>query len=447
MSTCRKIVRMDHGKKPTYAQLKAENEGLMQRLTELSLLCESESLFNSLVESMPQSVFSKDLEGRFTFVNQQFCRTQGKSLDEVVGKTDKELHPPALVEKYVADDKWVLRHRKVLDMVETHQPLGGDPIHVQVIKAPIRTKSGEITGVIGMFWDVTEQLRAKKGLERLNADLERLVEERTKALKQRTRDLEEVASQLTKIDQLKSAFLATVSHDLRTPMTSVMGFAKIIRKEFNASFAPLAGQDSKLAKKARRISDNLEIVEEEASRLSRMVNDFLDLSKIESGTNIWRDQEEIPAKLVSKALSAVQHLAEARPGVKVDSVVAEETPSVLVDPDRVVQVLVNLLDNAFKHTEEGYVQVRISVPRPDVVRFEVCDTGRGVPESESRRIFDKFYLVNQSDTLDVDVVKGTGLGLSICKEIVEHYGGTIWHEPNTPSGSRFCFDIPAAPSD
>lgn len=125
-------------------------------------LRESRALFRSLVESMPQNVFSKDLDGRFIFANQHYCATEGKSLAEIIGKTDFELHPVHLAEQYWADDRHVIETKQVVEKEEIHQPLGGEISYVQVAKAPIYDADGQVKGMLGIFWDITDRKRAEE---------------------------------------------------------------------------------------------------------------------------------------------------------------------------------------------------------------------------------------------------------------------------------------------
>lgn len=127
-------------------------------------LRENRALFHSFVESMPQNVFSKDLQGRFTFANQRYCITVGKSLEEIVGSTDFDLHPYDLAELYRSDDRQVIESGQVIEKEEVHQPLDGDTVYVQVVKAPVFDADGQITGVIGIFWDVSKRRRAEEQL-------------------------------------------------------------------------------------------------------------------------------------------------------------------------------------------------------------------------------------------------------------------------------------------
>lgn len=125
---------------------------------------ESRSIFHLLIESLPQNVFAKDLEGRFILANQRYCLTESKTLDEIIGKTDMELHPVELAEKYIRDDRWVIETGQMIEIEEVHQPLGQEKTYVQVIKAPLYDAKNQIAGTLGIFWDITERKRMEDTL-------------------------------------------------------------------------------------------------------------------------------------------------------------------------------------------------------------------------------------------------------------------------------------------
>jgi signal transduction histidine kinase/CheY-like chemotaxis protein len=280
-------------------------------------------------------------------------------------------------------------------------------------------------------------------LEDLTRNLETLVTQRTRDLEAKAGELEEANLRLTELDRLKSAFLSSVSHELRTPLTSVLGFAKLIRKDF-ARIAPQLDKTDASPRFASRIDENLEIIVTESQRLTRLINDVLDLSSIESGNMNWRDRFNNPGDLVRRAVKAVEPTYEARPEVELKSRIPGDLPSLWADPDRIHQVLVNLLDNAAKFTDHGEVTVEVGATQAGYVRFCVRDTGRGILADGLNRIFDKFYQAMGGDTLE-DKPFGTGLGLAICKQIVEHYGGTIKVDSVPGSGTEFVFELPSAP--
>ncbi|AGX88106.1 Cache 3/Cache 2 fusion domain-containing protein [Candidatus Symbiobacter mobilis] len=246
---------------------------------------------------------------------------------------------------------------------------------------------------------------------------------------------------LRKQDQLKSGFLSSVSHELRTPLTSIRGFAHLVEREFSRSFAPLAAHDPTLEKKAGRIRENLDVILKESDRLTRLINDVLDLAKIEAGRVDWRDVTVDVGRLVRDASKAAQGAFNLNPHVELLVDVQEGLPTLIGDVDRLLQVLVNLLNNAGKFTVEGQVVISARLAEDECIRIEVRDTGIGFPPEDAESIFDKFQQARQGDTL-VDRPKGTGLGLAIAREIVERHGGKIWATSQPGSGSVFTISLP-----
>lgn len=298
--------------------------------------------------------------------------------------------------------------------------------------------------MLTLFVDVTDRNMAISRLRTLNRDLERRVSERTDGFARQTAELAEANSRLLELDALKSGFLATVTHDLRTPLTSVMGFAKLTRREFVKEFMPFSEVSDALRRKGARIADNLRIIENEGLRLTRLVNDFLDLSKIEAGRLDWNDRSVDPAEVVRLAVEAVTGEYEQNERLALVVDIPGPLPKLRLDPDRLVQVLVNLLTNAARHTHEGEVTL-VARRLPDGrVELRVDDTGPGIEAGERERIFDKFYQARQGDTQPGER-RGTGLGLAICKHIVERYDGAIRAEGREPHGTSFVVELPVAP--
>jgi len=274
------------------------------------------------------------------------------------------------------------------------------------------------------------------------AHLEFMVRKRTRQLVRKNEELEYSNQQLRHIDEMKSAFLSSVSHELRTPLTSLLGFAKITGRIFSERFAPLAGDNPPLQKFSQRITRNLEVMTQEGERMTRLINDFLDLTKIEAGRVEWRDKLIPVTDFVLHACHAVRGQFDAKPGVELRTHVSERLPQVFVDVDRMLQVMVNLLSNAAKFTDEGAVTVSAANIDDEFVEIVVEDTGKGIPHHSLQKVFDKFQQIEQR-SMDGGA-EGTGLGLAICKEIIQHYGGRIWVESEPGRGSAFKFRLPAA---
>lgn len=275
----------------------------------------------------------------------------------------------------------------------------------------------------------------------LNEDLEKKVEIRTSELQEQAAALEQANTRLTQLDEVKSNLVSSVSHELRTPLTSIRGFAKLTGKDFMRHFQKLSN-DPIIEKKATRIKNNLEIIENEGERLTRLINDFLDINRIESGKASWHDTFINPCETVQKAVSALSGAFAAKPNVKLVTDIPNTIPPIHADPDKIQQVVINLLNNASKFTNEGSVSVSLEADI-DQLTLTVTDTGVGIPEEELPNIFDKFHKSHSGDTIIKD--RGTGLGLAICREIVAHYGGQIWVESKEGKGSTFSFTLPTVP--
>jgi PAS domain S-box-containing protein len=243
------------------------------------------------------------------------------------------------------------------------------------------------------------------------------------------------------IEQMKTDFLSTVSHELRTPLTSVIGFAKLIQKKLEDAIFPLVPTgERKTDRSLQQVRDNLQIIVSEGSRLTSLINDVLDIAKIEAGKVEWKMAAGSITDIVNQAVGATSVLAQTSE-LPVTLEIATDLPAVLVDHDRIVQVLINLLSNAIKFTEQGTVICQIKQDDQMVV-VRVRDTGVGLAPEDLEAVFEKFKQVGEVMT---NKPKGTGLGLPICKQIIEHHQGRIWAESELGQGSTFCFTVPIAP--
>ena len=278
----------------------------------------------------------------------------------------------------------------------------------------------------------------EEALRQLNEELEDKVEQRTKELQRKAAELETANRRLTELDEIKSTLVSSISHELRTPLTSIRGFAKLASRDFTKRFSSLS-DDPTLIKHSNRIRQNMEIIETEGQRLTRLINDFLDINRIESGKATWNDQFINPCDVLRQAANAVSGAFASKDGVELVVEMPEAVPPIHADPDKIMQALINLLDNACKFTAQGEVRVSLETAK-DVVTVTVADTGVGIPPDEIERIFDKFHKLYPKDD---EAAKGTGLGLAICREIVQRYGGEIWAESDPGEGSAFIFTLPA----
>ncbi|HMK19571.1 MAG TPA: ATP-binding protein [Chitinophagaceae bacterium] len=252
-------------------------------------------------------------------------------------------------------------------------------------------------------------------------------------------DAESARKNAEKANEAKSAFLSTVSHELRTPLTSVLGFAKIIKKRLEEKIFPIVDkQDPKTEKTINQVSENLHVVISEGERLTHLINDVLDLAKIEAGKMEWNQEKVSMSEVAERAIAATSSLFDQK-ALKLIKNIDTDLPDITGDRDKLIQVIINLISNSVKFTDKGSVTCTVSQKDHEIV-VSISDTGIGIAPGDFETVFEQFKQVG-GDTL-TDKPKGTGLGLPICKEIVEHHGGRIWLESEVGKGSIFSFALP-----
>lgn len=263
-----------------------------------------------------------------------------------------------------------------------------------------------------------DNAQAYQGLAELTQTLEQRVRERTQELQAANEKLQE-------LDRLKSAFVSIVSHELRTPMTSIKGYVENM----------LDGLTGALTEKQVHY---LSRVKHNAERLTRMINDLLDLSRIEAG-RVELNLGPVPVRdLTAEVVEAFQPIAQQK-RLRLLAQHEGETAEIRADRDKLLQILTNLIQNAFKFTQDGgEIRVETRGVGEGYVEFCVADTGCGIPAHELSRVFERFY---RGESVQAEQ-RGAGLGLAITKSLVELHGGQIWVESTVGQGSRFHFTIP-----
>jgi PAS domain S-box-containing protein len=345
-----------------------------------------------ILNSGTDGILGIGLDNRPTFLNPAGARILGMTLNGMEGKSIHEAvhHSHAdgtpWLEEDCANTQAMRRAEPVAIAVETFWRLDGTSYPVEYSSTPMLDEGGNQLGAVMMFRDVTER-RA--------------------------------------VERLKSEFVWTVSHELRTPLTSIRGALGLLS----------SGLLGPIAEKGQRM---LEIAVSNTDRLVRLINDILDLERIESGkVELVRGPVDANTVMV-QALEGVQSMADE---ASVRLVIVAATGALWGDSDRIVQTLTNLLGNAIKFSPPDTTVTLSGAAREANFVFSVADQGRGVPTQKLETIFGRFSQVDASDSRDKG---GTGLGLAICQSIVNAHGGRIWAEKNDPVGSRFQFTIPLA---
>lgn len=277
-------------------------------------------------------------------------------------------------------------------------------------------------------------------LRELTSRLEERVEERTAELRESESKLIKAKEAAESANQAKTDFLNTVSHELRTPLTSILGFSDVIKRKLLKNIFPLIESDDvKIVKTVKQVGEYLDIIILEGKRLTALINDVLDLAKMEAGKVVW-DMRTIPVEeLIDHAMTVTDSLF-VKKKLKLIRDIDPGLPEINGDRDRLIQVMVNLISNAVKFTEEGSVTCGAKVINGEIV-ISVTDSGIGISEENQHTVFEKFKQVG--DTL-TDKPQGTGLGLPISKDIIEHHGGRIWVQSELGRGSTFSFSLPVA---
>ena len=369
-----------------------------------------------------------DFNGHLLYANDLLCEMTGYARHELLGHPFTMLNPDddpieshtALWGKLLRGEIWRGEMRI--------KPQHGRTRWLESSLVPIRDIQGQPHHFICIQTDITERKHSaqdlaanQKALEMLTANLEQLI-------KDRTAELEKSNDDLARANQVKSEFISIVSHELRTPLTSIKSFADILNDEIDDA-------DCK---------NYLRIINDEADRLNRLINDILDMQKIDAGRMVWRDEK---INMVDVTRAAVESFSGAylTKGIMLELDAADAALYAVTDSDKIRQVFANLLSNALKFTQEG--KVIVSVKRvwdrtgKAFIQLAVADSGPGLAASQLERIFEQFYQVENDQSRKI---QGTGLGLTICKQIIEHYQGKIWAESELGKGTTMLFTLPDA---
>jgi hypothetical protein len=386
-------------------------------------LATSRDLLQQVVDTAPIRVFWKDRDCRYLGCNPVFARDAGKNApSELIGLDDYAMGWAEQADLYRADDLQVMKSGQPrLDFEEPQTTPDGKPIWLRTSKVPLRDAAGTVTGVLGIYDDITARKQTEIELDIYRHHLEELVSSRTSELAE-AKEAAEAAS------RAKSVFLANMSHELRTPMNGVMGMIDMAKRRM---VDPTGLDQLGKAKTA-------------ATNLLGVLNDILDLSKIEAERMVLEDVPLQLADTIANLADVLNHKATEK-GVRL----AVDLPADLAsaplkgDPLRLGQILFNLVGNAIKFTEQGVVTLRArsvgESPEAVQVRFEVSDTGIGIEPETQARLFQPF---EQADNSMTRKYGGTGLGLAICKRLVQLMGGEIGAESRVGQGSIFWFVVP-----
>ena len=382
-----------------------ERHSAEQQLRKLSLA----------VAQSPIGIEIRDTEGRIEYVNQAFTRISGFTREQALGQPAHALRPHRSPSGRDEEMRSVLMRGDTWTGEVGNTRKNGEPYDEFVHAAPIRLPDGRITHLLVISEDVTEKKRLGKELDRHRHHLEELVASRTV-------ELEAARVLADSANRAKSSFLANMSHEIRTPMNAIVGLTYLLRRD---------------AREPTEI-ERLGKIDDAAGHLLQVINDILDLSKIEAGKFELEHTDFSLAALLSRSCALVAERARAK-GLSLSVEVHDDLPDVLRgDPTRLSQALLNLLSNAVKFTERGSISLHAELLAQDgdglLARFRVRDTGIGIAPDKLDSLFAAFV---QADTSTTRRFGGTGLGLAITQRLVAMMGGEVGVSSSPGVGSEF----------
>jgi PAS domain S-box-containing protein len=376
------------------------------------------------LEAAANGIDITDRDGTILWVNPAYTSLTGYTAEEAIGQNPRILKSGKHDQAFYRD-LWetILSGRVWAKEIINRRKDGSLYIEAQTI-TPIRDELGQISYFIAIKQDITERKRAEMEIRALNLTLEDRVQERTLELASANQRLEMVSRH-------KAEFLANMSHEFRTSLNSIIGFSEILR---DPDFGPLTEKQARFAQN----------ILSSGQHLLALVNDLLDLSKVEAG-KIELHPEPL---LVSDALEASVALLRdqaAKKSLALELQIEEGLPQIVADPVRLKQILFNLLSNAVKFTPDGgRVTVIAKMAPGEFVDIAVTDTGIGIKLDDLPRLFQEFVRLDAATALRTE---GTGLGLALTKKLVELHGGTIAAvSEGEGRGSTFTVRLPIAPS-
>lgn len=394
--------------------------------------------FQQEIEALHQKIFVReqaltatavhftvhDREGRYLYVNPTGLAAQGMRPEDVFGKTWREMGFPE--EVGVLFDQRIERVFTEAVTVTTEvvfPSVEGTRIYETVLK-PAFDENGNVVAAVSTHQDITEQRRAEEALRQSNAELQQRTDELAAALE----TAKQLREQAERANRAKDTFLANMSHELRTPLNGILGYAQILKRD------PLINGQQRVG---------IRVIEQSGTHLLNLINDVLDLAKVEAG-KIELHSSDFSLSGLLHSVSELTRMRAERKGLDFHLEYPEERPIyVRGDERRLRQVLLNLLGNAVKFTKVGHVALRVKVRqvareyKSILLRFEVEDTGVGISAADMRTIFEPFQQAGRQS----EQVQGTGLGLAISRNLLELMGGSLHVRSVPDQGSMFWFEI------
>ncbi len=395
----------------------------------------------NLVETAHDAIVCIDEDGRVIVWNHSAEKIFGYSRSEIMGQPITIIIPEKYrnkhlegLKRFLQTDQTKIIGKKIEASGKTKE---GKEIPIELSLSFQKTVNDRYS-FTGIIRDITFEKEAKKQLVEKSNELENYSRTLEQKVEGRTHELKNANIKLKEQDNIKTEFLSVVSHELRTPLALVLGFARIIDKRFkNVIFPHVKTDDNKVQRSLSEVQQDLGTIILEGKRLTGLIDDLLDIAKIEAGKVEW-DLESISVDEIIKQSIAVTRSYFKQNKLEMIEDIEGALPLVIGDKNRLKQVVINLISNAMKFTDRGSVTCSVRKQENEIM-VSVIDTGMGIAEIDQGKVFEKFKQAGNNHT---GKPNGTGLGLSICKQIVQHHGGRIWVESKPGKGSNFSFTLP-----
>lgn len=374
-----------------------------RKKAELQLIHEK-SLLNSMINSIPDLIFYKNKNNIYLGCNDSFCEFNNKIYKEIIGKQDFEIFPLDQARFFYETDQKIIQNNEPLRMESWERDSRGEPFLLDILKVPFNDENGNALGVVGICHDITERYKTEIYLKNAKEKAE-------------------------ESDRLKSSFLANMSHEIRTPMNAIIGFSDL-----------LVNPDTEIDEREELVNH----INNNCNTLLHLIDDIIDLAKIEANELAINIKNTNINKLIQELYETFKEtrkkLHKEHIEIKLEKNNFHEDFSLKTDPYRLKQILINLLDNALKYTDEGYIEIGYNLmEKINLIEFFVTDTGIGIPKDKQKEVFQRF---NKLETDKLKLYRGTGLGLTIAKNLVTRLGGNMRIESQMNKGSTFYFTLP-----